>query len=246
MTSSGRVRGRLPQALAAEQPAPGRRRCGERRRSPGDRPGNADAVLVTGGSGIALGLPENFRDAGLLAEPAASFAAVHGAGRRSVRQLLQPVAVQLAHHLERHPGIAIRPDEIIAGALTSAPLPTSSGRWAREPIAYSTAPPDRSKRLSSASARAPPKPRAVFRRARREAARQGDHADWWSGAERRPARWSAPSASASSRSGRRSIRACRRWLRAATAARLGIALKSGNFGAIDFYDKAIRILGEGQ
>ena len=27
--------------------------------------------------------------------------------------------------------------------------------------------------------------------------------------------------------------------------RVGIALKSGNFGAIDFYDRAIRILGDG-
>ena len=27
---------------------------------------------------------------------------------------------------------------------------------------------------------------------------------------------------------------------------LGIALKSGNFGAVDFYEKAVRILGEGR
>jgi uncharacterized protein YgbK (DUF1537 family) len=27
---------------------------------------------------------------------------------------------------------------------------------------------------------------------------------------------------------------------------LGIALKSGNFGSLDFYEKAVRILGEGR
>ena len=64
----------------------------------------------------------------------------------------------------------------------------------------------------------------------------------WSAAARPPARWWRRSASPASASARRSIPACRRWSPNATA-RSGLALKSGNFGADDFFEKAVERIG---
>ena len=99
--------------------------------------------LVTGGSGIALGLPENFRRAGKLA------------GRSGVRAVAQGPAVvlcgscstaslrQVACYLETHPGMALDPAALMNGAMTVAKAVDWVGRQGgTAPIIYSTSDPD--------------------------------------------------------------------------------------------------------
>ena len=93
--------------------------------------------LVTGGSGVAMGLPANFG-----CEPApvpwqgqeGRFAALSGSCSRATR-------AQIAHHSERHPARRIDADAVIEGRET----PAEVARWlmAQEglPLAYSSADP---------------------------------------------------------------------------------------------------------
>ena len=189
MTSSGKGRARLPKPLAAEH----------RRLVVVDAVSDADllaigqalrdAVLVTGGSGIALGLPQNFRDAGLLAPPAASFQAVHGPAVVLSGSCSTQSRLQLAHHLERHPGIAIVPGEIIAGALS--PDAVADALWslrAESPIAYSTAPQQPSKPRNGASAPAPPRRSSGFSARSHRGCSPAGSLGWWSAAAKRRVR----------------------------------------------------------
>jgi uncharacterized protein YgbK (DUF1537 family) len=99
--------------------------------------------LVTGGSGIALGLPVNFRKAGLLAGKARPFAGQPGpaaclSGSCSVQSLRQ-----VAAHAASHPALPILPGEVLAGAMTVE----RASAWALEriaahPLVYSSATPD--------------------------------------------------------------------------------------------------------
>jgi uncharacterized protein YgbK (DUF1537 family) len=99
--------------------------------------------LVTGGSGIALGLPANFRKAGLLAGEARPFAGQPGpaaclSGSCSVQSLRQ-----VAAHAASHPALPILPDEVLSGAMTVA----RACAWAldridAQPLVYSSATPD--------------------------------------------------------------------------------------------------------
>jgi uncharacterized protein YgbK (DUF1537 family) len=100
--------------------------------------------LVTGGSGIALGLPDNFRRAGLLGAHASAFVPMQGPGVVLSGSCSEASRAQLAHYLQNHPGFAIEPAELIAGRLTV----DDAGRFVRahlrnEPVVYSTAEPTR-------------------------------------------------------------------------------------------------------
>lgn len=94
--------------------------------------------LVTGGSGVALGLPANF---GLFPAP------VPWQGQQGKAVVLSgscSVATrgQIAHHIARHPALKIDPAEVISGAQT----PQSVAQWLFKtdglPLAYSSADPD--------------------------------------------------------------------------------------------------------
>ncbi|MDQ2632366.1 MAG: four-carbon acid sugar kinase family protein [Pseudomonadota bacterium] len=98
--------------------------------------------LVTGGSGIALGLPENFRRAGRLAgttgaEPVAKGPAVVLSGSCSTASQRQ-----VAMHLRSHPGLALDPAALMGGAISV----DKAMEWVDDqndaaPIVYSTADP---------------------------------------------------------------------------------------------------------
>ena len=69
--------------------------------------------LVTGGSGIALGLPENFRRAGPLAGTGRRLrAGARPGGRRPFRLVLAGIALAGRAYLRAHPGLAVDPDEL--------------------------------------------------------------------------------------------------------------------------------------
>ena len=103
----------------------------------------ADLPLITGGSGIALGLPDNFRARGALA-----------GGKTEWRGSAGPVAVlsgscstatrgQVERHRAGHPALEVLAEAVMDGSLT----PGSAVAWARErrdnqPLIYSSAEPD--------------------------------------------------------------------------------------------------------
>lgn len=78
----------------------------------------ADHRLVTGGSGIALGLPENFRAAGLLAGRGSRFTPTRGRGVALSGSCSTQSLKQVAAHASGHPSLAILPDEVMAGQMT--------------------------------------------------------------------------------------------------------------------------------
>ena len=102
----------------------------------------ADAPLLTGGSGIALGLPANFARLGLLQRAEARRQHVHGqaailAGSCSARTL-----EQIRNYLERHPGIAIDPDSVLDRRMSPDDIVRLARRHPDDAVmAYSSASP---------------------------------------------------------------------------------------------------------
>ncbi len=106
----------------------------------------AELPLVTGGSGIALGLPQNFRRLGLLPDGVIASALPHTGGLRAVVSGSCSVATQsqVAAMRARHPSFQVDPlrlaqgDDVVAAALNWAAL-----RVTQEPVlVYSTATPE--------------------------------------------------------------------------------------------------------
>ncbi|MDR7151844.1 uncharacterized protein YgbK (DUF1537 family) [Hydrogenophaga palleronii] len=106
----------------------------------------ADLPLVTGGSGIALGLPQNFRRSGLLASNAVADALPKTGGLRAVISGSCSVATQKQVEVMRasHPAFSIDPLRLARGEdLVSAALEWAGSRMAQQPILiYATATPD--------------------------------------------------------------------------------------------------------
>ena len=206
-----------------------------------------DAVLITGGSGIALGLPDNFREAGLLAERPAAFAPVDAPAVILSGSCSSQSRAQLAHHLQQHPGVAIRPAEIIAGGLTVDAV--ADELWslrARAPIAYSTAPPDEVAAAKQRfGGRAAPAVEQFFGRLAAKLVDQGVGRLVVGGGETAGAVVGAIGIAALE-IGPEIDPGVPAMLARHHGRPLAVALKSGNFGAVDFYDRAVRILGEGR
>lgn len=100
----------------------------------------ADHALVTGGSGVALGLPANFQAAGHTAPQ--PFVGLSGPGLVLSGSCSAASVRQIAVYAAQHPSRAIEPDAILAGAIT----PESAWAWAAgcladSPALYSTADP---------------------------------------------------------------------------------------------------------
>ncbi len=103
----------------------------------------ADLPMLTGGSGIALGLPRNFRDRGLLADDRpvwqgqpGKVAALSGSCSRATRG-------QVARHIANgSPALELDPEAVLSGATT----PQDAANWALTqtglPLIYSSADPD--------------------------------------------------------------------------------------------------------
>lgn len=102
----------------------------------------ADHRLITGGSGIAIGLPQNFRDRGLLSATASPLPFVSGRGVVLCGSCSTTSQKQVAHHLENNPGLALNPEALMSGAISvAAAAAWVRGRTNGTPIVYSTADP---------------------------------------------------------------------------------------------------------
>ena len=106
----------------------------------------ADMPLVTAGSGIALGLPQNFRKLGLLADDIVADALPPSGGLRAVIAGSCSLATQgqVAMMRAKHPSFAVDPLELARGEdVVGAALDWASSRIEREPVLfYATATPD--------------------------------------------------------------------------------------------------------
>ena len=106
----------------------------------------AGMPLVTGGSGIALGLPQNFRNQGLLAPHTVADALPRTGGLRAVISGSCSAATQRQVALMRasHPSFHVDPLHLARGEdVVSAALDWAAGRLAQQPVLiYATATPD--------------------------------------------------------------------------------------------------------
>jgi uncharacterized protein YgbK (DUF1537 family) len=200
--------------------------------------------LVTGGSGIAIGLPENFRREGLIGSGTATLPAIAGPGVVLSGSCSEASRRQAAAHLAHHPGLSVTPAALMDGTLT---VPTAL-QWVRQhrdaaPIVYSTAAPeevkaaqDRYGRDASAAA-----VEDFFGRLAAALAADGTRRIVVGGGE--------TSGSVVTALGLGELRIGREIDRGVPAlaadhpsGTIGLALKSGNFGSDGFYEKALGVL----
>jgi uncharacterized protein YgbK (DUF1537 family) len=200
--------------------------------------------LVTGGSGIALGLPENFRRAGLLTDTRSGFSPTSGPGVVLSGSCSTASVAQVENYLREHPGLSVEPQRVVDGSLTAADaMAFAEAHWPEAPIIYSTAEPGE---VRAAQARYGREPVAAaietfFGDLAQRLVAKGATRLVVGGGETSGAIVTAldldyfdvgpeidPGVPALAVGGRRPIR---------------LALKSGNFGAPDFYAKALAALG---
>jgi 3-dehydrotetronate 4-kinase len=100
--------------------------------------------LVTGGSGIALGLPANFRAQGLLASGATAFRPNAGPGLVLCGSCSAMSNAQVAAYARGRPAIQIDPEMVMEKKATAAGLLSQAmERLDEAPLIYSTATPDK-------------------------------------------------------------------------------------------------------
>jgi uncharacterized protein YgbK (DUF1537 family) len=202
------------------------------------------AKLVTGGSGIALGLPENFRRAGLLAGEGSGFTPISGPGIVLSGSCSSASMTQVASYLQSHPSLAVSPDRLMDGSLTvDGALGFVKQHWPKIPIVYSTAEPDAVKGAQARHGREKVAEaiESFFGKLAAGLVEAGATRIVVGGGETSGAVVTAlgldhfrigpeidPGVPALATQGSRPLR---------------LALKSGNFGAPDFYAKALRALG---
>lgn len=200
--------------------------------------------LVTGGSGIALGLPENFRRAGKLAGSARAGVVPTGPAVVLSGSCSTASQRQVTEYLKRHPGLALDPAKLMDGSLTVA----DAAAWIAAqdgavPIVYSTAEPaavagaqQRFGRAEIAS-----KVEGFFAGLARRLADDGVRRIVVGGGETSGAVVEALDITSLGIGAE--IDPGVPALVAERDGPLGLALKSGNFGADDFFEKAVERIG---
>jgi uncharacterized protein YgbK (DUF1537 family) len=102
-----------------------------------------DLPLLTGGSGIALGLPEMFRRQGLLAESKATWQGAGGPAVVLSGSCSQATRGQVERYRTDHPALEITADAVVEGDMT----PDIAAEWVLErresaPLVFSSADPE--------------------------------------------------------------------------------------------------------
>ncbi|CAM5222630.1 hypothetical protein CDEF62S_01170 [Castellaniella defragrans] len=200
-------------------------------------------TLITGGSGIALGLPENFRRAGLLSDAGSGFEPLQGPGVVLSGSCSDMSNAQVTEHLKAHPGLRISVQSLMEDRLgVRDALSFVQAHAGQAPIVYSTAHPDSVSQAQTRYGR-----EAVASRVERFFAELSTGLVGI-GIKRLVIGGGETAGAVVTALGLESLRvgpeidpgvpalACER------PAPLRLALKSGNFGTTDFYDKALRAL----
>jgi uncharacterized protein YgbK (DUF1537 family) len=204
----------------------------------------ADAPLVTGGSGVAIGLPENFRRAGLLARtaPAGADPRVGGGAAVLAGSCSAATLAQIAAFERTHRACAIDPLRLAADPYRTiaAALDDAGTQLERGPaLIYASQPPEAVARTQAALGRE--RAAALIEDALAQIARglaaRGVRRFVVAGGETSGAVVEALN-----------VRALRigdqiapgvPWTRALGDRPLALALKSGNFGGADFFSRAL-------
>jgi uncharacterized protein YgbK (DUF1537 family) len=203
----------------------------------------AQAPLITGGSGVARGLPANFRAAGLLEEPERGFEGLAGPGIVLAGSCSAATRRQVDVFRSRHPSLALEPDAVMTHRSTAADLVAFASEHRKEtPIIYSTAAPEhvaetqeRHGRDAVSSAL-----EALFAEAAVRLAGDGVRRLVVAGGE--------TSGAVVSALGLRALAIGPEIdpgvpaLRTVEGPPLALALKSGNFGSPEFFEKALSVL----
>lgn len=209
----------------------------------------ADLPLITGGSGIALGLPENFRRAGLLPQrvDAAEVPSVDGHGVVLAGSASRATNGQVAHWIaQKRPALRIDPLRLARGEPVVDEALAFAADHAEPVLIYATATPDQVKAVQAEL--------GVERAGHLvEAALAGIAAALKASGTRRFVVAGGETSGAVVQS--LAVQALRIGMQIAPgvpatvtldAAPLALALKSGNFGGENFFDEALRALGAAQ
>ena len=206
----------------------------------------ASAPLITGGSGIALGLPRNFERSGLLRGAKEKGAGVSGpaailSGSCSARTL-----EQVARHRAGHPAMEVRPGELMDGKVKVDDAVEFIRRSAGKiPLVFSSAGPDEVAQAQRERGREQVA-HAVERFFADVAARVVDQ-----GVRRLVVAGGETSGAVVSALGLAALEIGPEIdpgvpvLYVPGRERLALALKSGNFGAVEFFEKALSLMESG-
>jgi uncharacterized protein YgbK (DUF1537 family) len=206
----------------------------------------ADLALVTGGSGVALGLPRNFRAAGLL--PARADAAIvpEVAGTAAVLagSCSAATRAQVAAWAQARPAIALDPFAGDAGTIASKAMAAAADHLAagRPVLVYSTAAPEAVADVQArlGRERAAGVIEEAFAIVARELVARGVRRLVVAGGETSGAVVQALGVEALAIGPE--IDPGVPWTCATGPMPLALALKSGNFGAVDFFAKSLAML----
>ena len=207
----------------------------------------ADLPLVTGASGVALGLPANFRRRGILPERSDAMLLPDVAGKPAVlagscsEMTRRQVASMARTHtaVELDPRAAASPEALAQSALAAVEHDLSAGRPF---VVYSSAGPERIAQVQAelGTARAAGRVEAAFAALARALVARGVRRLIVAGGETSGAVVQALGVDALAIGP--PIDPGVPWTTALGDPRLALALKSGNFGAEDFFGKALAML----
>ena len=205
----------------------------------------AEAPLLTGGSGIALGLPRNFIRAGLASGQGSAFSGVEGPEAVLAGSCSRATLGQIEAHRKNHPVLEVEVEAVMEGRTGPAALAAFvHENRGRGPLVYSSAPPERVRALQERFGREQVAQRldGLFADTARLLVEEGVRRLVVAGGETSGAVVSALNLDAVAIGPE--IDPGVPALAAADGRPLALALKSGNFGAPDFFAKALRILGD--
>ena len=199
--------------------------------------------LVTGGSGIALGLPENFRKTGRLSGRPGGAASAVGPAAVLCGSCSKASQAQVTAYLAAHPGLALDPAALMDGAMTIDRAADWFWQQEQVPIVYSTADPGQVADAQARYGRAEVTQAIEFFFATlaRRLVDGGVRRLVVGGGETSGAVVEALGVTSLEIGGE--IDPGVPALLAERDGALGFALKSGNFGANDFFEKAVRRIG---
>jgi uncharacterized protein YgbK (DUF1537 family) len=203
----------------------------------------AEAPLLTGGSGVALGLPRNFIRQGLASGQGSAFEGVDGPEAVLAGSCSKATLEQIETHRRSHPVLQVEVEAVMEGAVTPEALATFVHEHeGQAPLVYSSAPPDKVRAQQEAHGRETIAAAldALFAETAARLVHDGVRRLVVAGGETSGAVVSALALDAVAIGPE--IDPGVPALAAADGRPLALALKSGNFGAPDFFAKALRML----
>ncbi len=207
----------------------------------------ADAPLLTGGSGIALGLPRNFFDAGLAMPTPVSAPRINGPEVILAGSCSGATRDQIEHHAVNHPVLPIDVNAVMDGSFTANDITAwTLARTGQAPLVYSSGSPEQVRALQDRHGRERVSETldTIFGEAAKRLVNGGIRRIVVAGGETSGAVVSALDTGALTLGAE--IDPGVPALVSAGRDPIALALKSGNFGAPDFFAKALNVLGGSQ